>query len=250
MIVEYYRPQSLPEALALLNRPGSPAVPLGGGTWLNRFSLDPLAVVDLQALSLDTVQTRGQVLELGAALSLQAMLGVETLPPALHQAIQLEASYNLRQVATLAGALVTASGRSPLAACLLALDARLSAQPGDEQIELGDFLLTRSDWLPGKLITQVSLPLNARLAYESVARTPADQPLVCVAAARWRSGRTRLALGGFGAAPLMAFDGPEGAGFEAAVENAYFAAADQWASAEYRRVAAVTLARRALSTLD
>ena len=74
----------------------------------------------------------------------------------------------------------------------------------------------RRERLQKRLVTQVRLPLNARLAFESVARTPADLPILCVAVARWHSGRTRLAVGGFGAAPCLAMDGPEAGGIEIA----------------------------------
>jgi CO/xanthine dehydrogenase FAD-binding subunit len=87
------------------------------------------------------------------------------------------------------------------------------------------------------------------MAYESVARTPADLPIVCAAAAGWPSGRTRLALGGFGMAPLLALDGPEPEGAEIAARSAYSDAGDEWASAEYRREIAPVLARRCIEQL-
>ena len=55
MIIEYYRPQSLEEALELLARPGLTTVPLGGGTVVNQPSPEPVAVVDLQALGLNMI---------------------------------------------------------------------------------------------------------------------------------------------------------------------------------------------------
>ena len=81
----------------------------------------------------------------------------------------------------------------------------------------------------------------------TIARTPADRPIVCVAAARWPSGRTRLALGGFGAAPTLAMDGPEDSGAQIAAASAYSQAGDEWASAEYRSEAAGILALRCLA---
>jgi hypothetical protein len=74
-----------------------------------------------------------------------------------------------------------------------------------------------------------------RLAYEYVARTPADWPLVCAGVAAWPSGRTRVALGGFGEAPWLAMDGPTAHGAEFAAADAYSQAGDAWATAEYRR---------------
>jgi CO/xanthine dehydrogenase FAD-binding subunit len=119
----------------------------------------------------------------------------------------------------------------------------------DEQVGLGDLLPVREDRLRGCLVTGISLPLNARLAYEYVARSPADLPIVCAAVAQWPSGRTRLALGGFGPAPLLALDGPESAGIEEAARSACSQASDEWASAEYRQEMAAALAKRCLSGL-
>ena len=62
---------------------------------------------------------------------------------------------------------------------MLALDAGLRLQPGDEQVGLGDLLPLRDERLAHRLITGVSIPLNARLAYDYVARSPADLPIVC-----------------------------------------------------------------------
>jgi CO/xanthine dehydrogenase FAD-binding subunit len=206
----------------------------------------------LQALGLNAFERRGNILHLGAMLTLQALLDVPELPPALHRAIRHEATYNLRQVATVAGTLVAADGRSSFTTALLALDATLvwtAASTGgvsaqEETISLGELLPLRAERLRGKLVTGVTLPANARLGYEYVARTPADRPLVCAAVGAWPSGRTRLALGGYGQAPLLAMDGPEAGGMEAAARNAYSQAGDEWASAEYRQEVAAVLARR------
>jgi CO/xanthine dehydrogenase FAD-binding subunit len=250
MIIEYHRPTTLEEALELLRRPEPTSLPLGGGSVLNRPDARPLAAVDLQALGLDTYGLRGNTLELGATLTLQALLEAGAGMPALNAAILHEATHNLRQVATVAGTLVAADGRSPFTTALLALDATLTLQPGDEAFSLGDLLPLRDERLPRRLITQVIIPANARLAYEYVARTPADRPIVCVAAAQWPSGRTRLAVGGFGAAPRLAFDGTESEGAALAARSACSQGQDAWASAEYRQEVAQVLAQRCISSLE
>lgn len=248
MITEYHRPSTLEEALALLARTDLETVPLAGGTALQKNTPAPLAVVDLQALGLNTLVPQGKVLSIGATVTLQALLDTPGLPDGLYAALRHEASYTLRHMASLAGSLVACDGRSPLATALLALDASLTfaqhaARPTSQP--LGNFLPLRERH--GRLITAITLPANVRLAYEYVARTPADLPIVCVALAQWPSGRTRLALGGYGAAPLLAMDGPEPGGLEAAARNAYAAAGDEWASAEYRREIAAVLAKRCLA---
>jgi len=249
MIIEYHRPNTLEEALSLLARNEVKTLPLGGGTRLNQPSQERFAVIDLQSLGLNMLERRGNAWALGAMLTLQALLESPGIAPALEAAIRQEASYNLRQVATLAGTLVSADGRSPVATAFLALDAELelkSAATPSEWASLGDILPVRAERLSRRLITNVTLPSNARLAYESVARTPVDLPIVCAALAQWPSGRVRLALGGFGEAPALAFDGPEAGGLELAARDVYNGAGDEWASAEYRQELAAILAKRCI----
>jgi CO/xanthine dehydrogenase FAD-binding subunit len=250
MIIEYHRPTTLEQALDLLARPEPTSLPLAGGSALNRPDPRRVAAVDLQALGLNTYERRGNAIQMGATLTLQALYARQELRNALKDAIRHEAAHNLRQVATVAGTLVAADGRSPFTTALLALDAGLTLQPGDETVSLGDLLPLRDKHLSGRLITRVSIPANARLAYEYVARTPADLPIVCVAAARWRSGRTRLAVGGFGPAPTLAFDGTESTGAAQAASSACSGAQDAWASAEYRQEVARVLAQRCVSSFE
>ena len=249
MIIEYHRPLNVEDAVRLLARPEIKTLPMGGGSVINAPTQERFAVVDLQELGLDSIVDRGSMLTIGATATLQALLEWPDLSGEIKRVIQLEASYNLRQVATAAGTLVAADGRSPFAAALLALDAQLSLLPGDEQVGSGELLLMRGDRLRGRLITHLNIPLNAKFSYQYVARTPVDLPIVSAAVALWPSGRTRLALGGYGSMPALAMDGPEAVGAENAAQSAYNNAGDEWASAEYRKEVAVTLTRRCLKDL-
>ena len=243
MITAYYRPNTILEALDLLKQPDTH--PLGGGTLLSQPKSAPIKVVDLQALGLNTVQKKGNQLEIGATATLQQLFENDRAPAALKAALKLEAPLNIRNAATIAGTLVTADGRSTVATVLLALDAKVTVNSDQSTIiSLGDFLPLRPENLQGKLITSIEIPLNAKLAFETVARTRADKPIVCAALAVWPSGRARLALGGYGKAPLLAMDGTEAEGLEEAARNAFHEATDEWASAEYRMAVAATLAKR------
>lgn len=249
MITNYHRPKTLEEALTLLTQPET--VPLGGGTLLSKPGADSIQVVDLQALALDSLTRNGNNLELGATLTLQALLESEDCPPALKSAVKLEAPLNIRNSATTAGTLVACDGRSTLASMLMAMDAKIEQALFDHgKIEyrltnIGDFLPLRSK----HLITKIVIPLNIKLAFEYVSRTPADKPIVCAALAQWNSGRTRLVLGGYGKSPMLAMDGTEADGAEAAARNTYHEATDEWASAEYRVDVAATLAKRCLEAI-
>jgi CO/xanthine dehydrogenase FAD-binding subunit len=252
MIIEYHRPKTISEALKLLARNEPVTYALGGGTVLNQNSDEKYAVVDLQDLGLGGIAVKGNSCAAGSTATLQEVLEFKGLADDLYRSIEHEASYNLRQMATIAGMLVSADGRSPLTTALLALDASLgilSAGGKTKQVHLGEWLLQRHTAGRGDIISQVSWPANVQLGYEYVARTPADKPIVCAAVAIWPSRRTRLALGGWGEAPTLAMDRPEAGGIENAACNAYSQAGDQWASADYREEIAGILARRCLEKL-
>jgi putative selenate reductase FAD-binding subunit len=242
MITDYHRPETLQETLELLKYPDT--LPLGGGTLLSTQKTASVKVVDLQSLGLNTLHKKGNTLEIGATVTLQALLESEHTPKALKAALKLEAPLNIRNAATVAGTLVAAEGSSTFTTVMMALDAKISVQPGEEDFDIGNFLPLRTENLHGKLITSITIPLNATLAFESVARTPADKPIVCATLASWPSGRTRLALGGYGKAPLLGMDGTESDGLETAARNAFHEATDEWASAEYRMDVAATLVKR------
>ncbi len=254
MIIEYHRPTTVEEALALLSRTQPETVPIGGGSALNRLIDRPVAIVDLQSLPLSGIESRGSELELGASLRLQTLadeIAISSLPglAVLKQVLLYEASYNLRQVGTIAGTLVSCDGRSPFVAAMLALDAFLVLEPGSELVGLGELLPLRKERLSRRLITRFRIPTNVRLGFDYVARSPTDLPIVCAAVGLWPSGRTRVVLGGFGEAPVLAMDGSDAEGAEAAARSAYEGAGDQWGSAEYRQEIAGTLTRRVLQSL-
>jgi putative selenate reductase FAD-binding subunit len=206
-------------------------------------------VVDLQALGLDNLSKSGDRLEIGATVTLQTLLQSSHSSEALKAALLLESPLNLRSTGTVAGTLVTSDGRSPFAVVMLALDAKLTFAPGTEQITLGNYLPLRTQAdgpRPNKLITKIEIPLNVKLVFETIARTPADKPIVCAALAQWPSERTRLALGGYGNSPALALDGNAPNDLEAAARNAFAEAGDAWASKEYRNEMAAVLAKRCL----
>src|SRR5690242_19457591 len=104
MITAYHRPQTLDEALTLLSQPNR--TPLGGGTLLSHLKSDSVEAVDLQALNLNSIKTQGNMLEIGATVTLQQLLESENCPHALKSALKLEAPLNIRNSASIVGTLV------------------------------------------------------------------------------------------------------------------------------------------------
>lgn len=285
---EYHRPQGLMEAVELLKRAGIRTVVMGGGTWLNgEAPRDTEAVVDITGLGLNRIVIEGNMLRIGAAATHQQLLESEVVgkaaPSALHvigETAEAMSGLNIRNRATLAGAIVTADASSPLVTALLACDAdvvvagamdqsKAQQSPSDffRVIPLAGFLAYRRQVLnEGTLITEVRLPIptpDTKSSYQRVARTPKDYPIVCAVASFAMkdgiAGNVRVALGGVAPAPIRLTR------FELGVEkkrlDEWFAGelnaamelvqpqGDWLGSAEYRREMAHILVQRAVAGL-
>ena len=250
MITTYHRPRTLEQALALISRPNPRTLPLGGGTFLSHSNPETYEVVDLQSLGINKIQKSGNNLEIGATATLQNLLENEDFPVNLRSALKLEAPLNIRNTASIAGTIAVSDGRSPFNLILLALDAKIIIQPDDQEFLIGNLLPLRETLLQRKIITKIIIPINLKVAFEYIARTPADKPIVSSAVAIWPSGRTRVSLGGYGRIPVLAMDGSGSTGYDSAVRNVYSDANDEWATSEYRQEAAVILTRRCLAKIS
>ncbi len=228
---EYHRPRGLMEAVELLKRKEPRTRVLGGGTWLvGEAPRDVEAVVDIANLGLNRIVVEGNLLRIGAAVTHQALVESEQVGLNAHGALriigetaQAMSGLNIRNRATIAGAIVTADAASPLATALLACDAEVVVagardkskdvqEPDDfwKVIPLAGFLAYRRQVLDeGVLITEIRMPIptpDTRSAYRRVARTPKDYPIVCAAASFAMkdgiAGNVRIAVGGVAPTPI------------------------------------------------
>jgi probable selenate reductase FAD-binding subunit len=248
--LEYLLPETVEEALEYLKK----GVPLAGGTALTPQRKDVGAVVDLRKLNLDRMQVEDGWVEIGATIKLQAMVETElNIPEILKEVCKLEAGWNLRNMATLGGTIMSADGRSPMLTTLLALDAQVVQEPDSVIQPLEKLLLTRQDV---QLITQIKFQVPSMLFYDQVARAPADFPLINAAVASWKheeEERVSVALGGYGAHPIKLDVIAEVLNQEGNVQSAmevaraaFRNAGDAWASAAYRSDVAGTMVKRLL----
>jgi len=267
-LAEIQRPTTLAEAVRLLRRPNVKTAILAGGTTLvPQARRDVQSLVDLRDLKLAYIKREGNALRIGAATTLQDMAESPDVSPMLAQAAHTSAPVNVRNVATIGGVLASAGFGSPLPVALLALDAVLVIySPEARQSPLAAFLAYREKLLrDGALITEVGIPLtDARIAFEKVARTPGDAPIVCVvtklrlAATEGSVARdVRVAMGGVGPIPVRlarAEQTLEGKPLtESLIAQAAEAAAkevnppsDFLASGEYRREMVKVLVKRTI----
>lgn len=265
--VNFYRPLSLDEALRFLGQPNT--VPLAGGTALlaTEEGIDS-AVVDLQDAGLNQLvwADDGRLLRIGAMVRLadlenlvSPLAELQGAAALLKEAIHRAGPNTYRHMATIGGVVASRLSDSELLAALLAMDAAVSLRlPAPETLTLAAYL--QEDERPPGLIAEllVSWPAGAG-AFERVARTPADQPIVSVTAWRPDNGAIRLAATGIGPRPQRlttaeaALSGKlDSRAIDEAAAQAQAAAShpgDFRGDAAYRAEMAAVLTRRVLAAL-
>jgi carbon-monoxide dehydrogenase medium subunit len=222
---DYHAPRTIAEALACLCEDG--AMPLAGGTDLiNDIKMNgrrPRSLVYLPGIAELRIweeSEQRQELKIGAACSLREVerrLRAES-HHALNEALRAIGSVQIRNMATLAGNLCTASPAADTPPALLVLDARLeiaSGKPGrePEQMALGDFFTgpKQSALKPGDLVTAVIIPAppaDSGTGFRRLARVSLDIAKINCAVFLEREGRrvktARIALGAVAPTPMRA----------------------------------------------
>ena len=248
MINEYHRPKTVEEAVSLLMRKDPKTLPLGGGTILSK-SREDVAVVDLQDLGLDKILQEGGRTILGSMVKLESLITHYGKTSSIGRALQIEAGQNIRNMATIGGTLVAGGGRSALLTVLVACQAEVVLLPGNAHKSVEEWLEERSGMAEKRiLISQIEILDAEKTLFESVGRSPNDQPIVCCAASLIKD-ELRIAFGGFGEYPILAYKGQlDKDAWEIAAETLKDAD-DEWASGNYRFNAGKALAKRMVESL-
>jgi CO/xanthine dehydrogenase FAD-binding subunit len=254
---DYRAPESLDEALALLDEDSRP---LAGGQslvpLLNFRLARPERLVDLNGVrELDYLDRPDGVLRIGAMTrqaALERSMPVAERWPLLTQAIRFVGHPQIRNRGTVGGSVAHADPAAELPAAMLALDARMHARSmsGTRTIDARDFFVGPLTTVleQDELLTEVEVPApppRARAAFVEEARTHGDFATAGAAVLLAPGEHAAVALLGGGPAPMRA---PE-------AERALVAGTGAGEAAElaaggiehpYRRALVTALVRRAI----
>src|SRR4030042_4393166 len=202
--VEYMAPSSLKEAFHLLKEYQSEARLLAGGTDLipkmKKRTITAEIIIDLNRIpGLSGIEIRGDRLHIRGLTRLAEIKEsplVKEKPPALRRGIGLMASPPIRNRATIAGNLCTASPAADTAPPLLVLDAlvKMESIRGERIVPLSEFFLgpEKTVMRPDEILTEVIIPVQeGKSAFMKLGRRKAFTLAVVSAAAfaRTRKGK-------------------------------------------------------------
>lgn len=275
---DYYAPETVEEALDLLQEQGQSAMVMAGGTDLllkiRRGLVEDKAIVDLKKIGgINGISfEEGKGLTIGATALLSDVAHhpiIQEKYPAVAEAAQATANVQIRNMGTVAGNLCNAAPSADNAPTLLAMGAEVTlVGPGGQRtVPLGEFFkgpgLTAIN--QGEILTSIFVPApppGSGASYKYIsARGKVDIAAVCVGVMLTLNGDqcedARIALGAVAPVPLRAkkaekimkgsritSDLLEKAGIEASQECKPIT--DMRATAEYRKKMVGVLTARAI----
>jgi aerobic carbon-monoxide dehydrogenase medium subunit len=275
---DYYRPESVNEAVSLLQEHGENVKLLAGGHSLLPIMklrlAEPDALIDLSRIAaLRGVSETNGGLSIGA-LTTHSQVASDPLIDRHAPLLGVTASYvgdrQVRARGTIGGALAHADAAADYPAAILALNATMVAQgpAGERSIAAGDFFL---DFLttaldPAEVLTRIEIPAqpsNAGWSYQKLANQASGYAIVGVAVLlvvgeNGSVSEARIGGTGMAAVPWRAVEAEQALIGASADDDAAITAAasrvdldiealdDLHGSAEYRRRVARGLARRAI----
>lgn len=219
----YARPTSLAAAVALLERYGSEARLLAGGTdliiRLRDGTFRPTIVIDLKRIA----ELAPAIREDGGRLAISATTvmtditldeRVKRFFPALVEAAAVVGSVQIRNRATLAGNICNASPAADTAPSLLVYGAEVvaSGSSGTRRIPIADFFVRSGQTTleRGELVTAIELPMSTRrtgsVHLRRTRRRGHDLASVTLCCKVDEDGVTRIAYGSVGPRPVLEVD--------------------------------------------
>lgn len=218
---EYFKPDSIKEAISILSRYGGKAQILNGGTDLivgiRDKIIQPKYVVDIKAIpQLNKITYSEQDgLHIGATVTLNEISDSKVIQrnyPILAEVCKTVGSYQVRNRATLVGNICNASPAADTAPLLLVLEAKVNiiGPTGEKIVPINEFFtgVKKNILKRGEIVTSVTVPPVkdewTGVYLKQGRRKDVDLATVSVAVVCIRN-EIRIALGAVAPIPIRAF---------------------------------------------
>lgn len=199
---DYSKPDTVDEALDLLNTEKSNSRILAGGqslaAMLNMRLVQPTVLIDISDLNeLKTIAVQNQTIQVGAAVTQSELLAWDQLhqQPLLEKVLPWVGHYQTRQRGTICGSIAHSDPSSELPLALAVLGGSILAQSknGSRTIKTSEFQIgpMQTSLKDNEMITAVHIPIAATdsaFAFKEIGPRRGDFAITAVAAASTRDG--------------------------------------------------------------
>jgi len=234
---QYLAPSSLSELLEFLAKNGSETMVMSGGTDLlvniRAGLMKPSYVADLKHIEqlheLSFDEKTG--LTIGACVTVNELVAnpdVQKRYPILFKAGSELATFQLRNRATVAGNVVTASPCGDMSSPLLCLGAKvvITSKDGSREVPFSEFItgVKKTVLAPSEIVERIVVPtdmLDARGEYRKLKRIKGHDLGIIAVALLKKDQKMRIAIGSAAPRPILLPDFPESAKVEEVQEAAH-----------------------------
>jgi putative selenate reductase FAD-binding subunit len=142
MIQEFFKPQTMAEAVALKDKYKDGAIFMAGGTDVNCGKANDAVekVIGIEQLKLDKISRMDEALSIGAGVTIQELIDSPEVPDQLTIAAGHFVNRNIRNIATVGGNIASNNTTSNLIPILIALDAELKLTGSETSVSVYDYI--------------------------------------------------------------------------------------------------------------
>ena len=155
MIQQFFKPQTMAEAVALKDKHKDEAVFMAGGTDVNcRDTAGAVSmVIGIEQLKLNKISKSEEALSIGAGVTIQELIDSPKIPDQLTIAAAHFVNRNIRNIATIGGNIASNHTTSNLIPILIALDAELKLAGSEPSVSVYDYVSREM----GRLIERITI---------------------------------------------------------------------------------------------
>ena len=182
MIQEFFKPQTVAEAVALKDKYQDKAVFMAGGTDVNcgdAFS-GIEKIIGIEQLKLNKISQTDQVLSIGAGVTIQELIDSPKVPDHLTVAAGHFTNRNIRNIATIGGNIASNRTTSNLIPILIGIDAELKLADSGSTVSVYDYITREMSRLI-ESITISSENLNKRYGLRKFSHSANDISILTAA---------------------------------------------------------------------